>query len=211
MFWYQIFRYGLWWNTIESVGYYSIFLAHQLALYFVLDTAHYGYISALLSSIYALLIIVNLGLDYSLPLLLARYIKSKKHIIQLLFRLQLLIPQCIVHIFILISVAIFLVWYCSFYNILPFPLLFLLCSIFFLEGIRKTLRTTLQLLVKFKITALTELITLIVYVSTVWLSYYYYGFLTPISVLLSMPLFISLGSILPLLYQGIKYYKTRHN
>src|ERR1700735_2350479 len=60
---YPRFLSGLRWNTLESVVYHAIFIAHQSMLYHTLPIKEYGLIGTLFSGIYLIVACANLGFD----------------------------------------------------------------------------------------------------------------------------------------------------
>lgn len=154
------------WNTIEALGYHTLFIGHQIALFRYVDKSLYGKMGTLFAMIYAVIALANLGLDFSLAPLFNE-IKASKESVK-----KILLPQCIIQIAIVIGVGAIFFLYTPLTNQ---PLIYcLVIMIMIIESIRKTMRIILQLLFLNHITSITEITFLLVYVASTWLLFFFY-------------------------------------
>lgn len=160
-----LFRTSVRWNTAGAIGYQSMLLAHQAALYKCMPTAHYGVMSVLLSFIYLGAVIADFGLDATLATffgsLTARRSTFKKA----------LIPHWI-SIFIISATLGYIFWLIHdrfFTTILLSPIVILSTILILIaESFRRSLRMTLQLAFKAKTVAIIDVSTMTTFLLFVW-------------------------------------------
>src|SRR5579871_4111857 len=169
---YAKFIRGLRWNALESVWYQAALAGHQIMLFSLTSTSMFGFIGTVFSTLYLIVTITNFGLDSSLGTFFS-YISDSKQA----FR-RIILPQLLPELFILLALAALFIFVRSLLNpYLPGTiqldnLLIGALSILLLsEGLKKTLRTLLQLAFYNTITATVEIITITIYVGTVWTIY----------------------------------------
>ncbi len=156
----QKLKLALTYTGLESCVYQSALLAHQVMLYKYIEPEYYGFIGAIFSLIYLAALYLNMGLDLSIPPLFAHVQQSYVCARQLFFQIGLNI--C------LGAIA------CMFLCIMPLgitvnPAELLLCGLLILtETTKKTLKTILYLLFFHRYIAITEGITLGIYILIVW-------------------------------------------
>lgn len=169
---YSNFKSGLQWNTLEGIWYQVALTIHNIFLFKVIGQEHYGLVGTLFSSLYFLISITNLGLDSSLGPFFTIFSKSKQH-----FK-YLLLPQLIPEI-ILFSICAFLVCFTTPHLLNSFPafknvdyvILSCLGLLLVLEGVKKTLRTLLQLAFWNRVTTVIEITSVTSYITAVWVLY----------------------------------------
>ncbi len=156
------YKHGIIWALIDSLGSQGLIILYHLFFRTVAGVSLHGIMGCLLSSMYLLIALTNLGLDKTIAPFLETFSASKKNFKQ--FVLTLIIPQII-----LIST-------CALFCYIGFHLLKetipLLNNIsahltptiigyialkFFFESLGKTFRTFLQLSFYFKFTTIIEL------------------------------------------------------
>lgn len=165
---YPRFLSGLRWNTLESVVYHAIFIAHQSMLYHILPIKEYGLIGTIFSGIYLVVACANLGLDVVIMSFFDQISRSKRNAFHL-FILPLL-AQIILYIVvaggIIQVISLFLPqaeWYAfGRVQLLTFILLIAL------EGTKRSLRVALHLIFRNQVTALVELAHIIAYATSIW-------------------------------------------
>ncbi len=156
------YKHGIIWTLIDSLGSQGLVILYHLFFRTVAGASLHGIMGCLLSSIYLLIALTNLGLDKTIAPFLETFSASQKNFKQ--FVLTLIIPQVI-----LISTCA-LFCYTGFYLLKEtVPLLSNLSAYltptivgyialtFFFESLRKTFRTFLQLSFYFKFTTIIEL------------------------------------------------------
>ncbi len=172
------FWYSIRWNTIDTLYYNSMLLAHYTALFWVADTATYGLIGTLFSVLYLITKGSNCGLDYSLAPFFARAARSKRLFWQIVGR------QVVLHQLFLLVVALLLwwghEWLLAGRNMLTslsavrhgwYGLLF--GALVVGESSKKTLRTLGQLCFRNRRVAITEAIGITLYTSLFWGLYWF--------------------------------------
>ncbi len=167
---------NIFWNLFDTIFTQLILIANNILLQKFIGQYFHGLLSTILAIFYFLTIVLNLGLDYTLPLFIKSYTQNKKDFIN--FIKIIILPQCIL-ITSFSILAGFLLILINRLNIIPInfsdnidSITIVIISItFILESIRKTLRSFLQLVLASKITALTETISTYLYISILWISY----------------------------------------
>ncbi len=169
---YAKFIRGLRWNALESIWYQVALAGHQLMLFSLTPTSTFGFIGTVFSTLYLILTVTNFGLDSSLGTFFSSISSSKQA-----FR-RIVLPQLLPELFILCVLALLFIALRSFLiphvpatmhldNLLVGALSMLLLS----EGLKKTFKTLLQLAFYNTVTATIEIITITIYVGTVWTIY----------------------------------------
>lgn len=202
---YKQYSKSILWNTIESFFYQLLLLAHQFALFSVVDRATYGLIGAMFSTTYLLVMVVNFGLDVSISAFFTYAIQSKKHfkkimLFQLIPEYLLLTALC----FIAAIVWTFLAQY-SISAQLDGQTILLLGLLIIFEGSKKTLRSLLQLGFHSSKTACVEVITIIGYIGMVWIGYFTGHTINLTSIFLPLLIMSALSSFI-LLFFLMRYY-----
>lgn len=165
------FTQNFYWNLFDAITSQGLLLAHHIITRNLLGIEFHGIFSCILSSFYFALIVLNIGLDYSLAPFVKQIIDNKTNFRS--FIKWQLIPQ---FIFILICA---LILYLGFFNLnilnlnFNYKLSILVALTFISESLRKTLKTFLQLAFLSKITAILEVLGMAIYITAVWLLYYF--------------------------------------
>ncbi len=147
-------------TTLESSVYQSALLVHQMMLYRYITPDYYGVIGTAFSLIYLGALYLNMGLDLSIAPLFAHTQESQVRARQLLVQLGL---NIVLGAFI-----------CLFLSIIPIgstlnQIEACLCGLLILtESTKKTLKTILHLISFHRYIAITENITLGLYILAVW-------------------------------------------
>lgn len=185
---YKQYSKSMFWNAFESICYQLLLLGHQCLLFAVSSRELYGLIGIVFSMTYLLAMITNFGLDVSISAFFTSAIQSKAHFKKII--LVQLIPE-----YFLLGIAVLLLHLYSsliaqtISPLITSDILILLACIIVSEGSKKTLRSILQLGFNSKVTAYTEVCSILVYIGMVW-GGYALGF--PISPLLVfIPLFVT--------------------
>ena len=205
---YTQLRHSLRWNAIESIIYYSIFVAHQFLLRSTMDSLSYGAISSLFAMLYLTIIIVNFGFDFSIAPFFNVFKKNQNN-----FK-QFLVKQLLVQLFIYATTGLlaFFVLYKGLIPIKKMPVLAwqlsLIISLLILtEALKKSFRIIMQLAFSSHITATIELFYIVSYVTIVWSSFLLTGTMSFYTVFIPM-LVLSTSSMCMLGWAVYRYYKT---
>lgn len=183
---YQRFWRSVAWSTFESTIYHTVLCVHQIALFFCMPKELYGQIGMLFAMLYGAITLTNGGFDATLPLFFPSAITSKRHA---LFLARQLIPECVL----MLGIILYGIRYSSFAGT-ESTLAIVLGLLLITEGIRKTMRSLLQLIFIAKETAFIELCSLVGYIGCIWLHMYYSSPLTALDIFLPM-LISSLGAV----------------
>lgn len=193
----RLFHTSMVWNAIESVLYQLIMCIHQGALFFAIERSVYGFAGVLFSSIYALVTIVNLGLDGALTVWWHTAITSKRN-----FQ-RLIINQLAAQIILTFPATLLLTYMQGFaWHLLP-----IIGSITMLESIKKTFKTCLYLRFDNKKVAPTEIALLALYVALVWIQIWYYGSIQATQLIIPLILSSALATSI-YGYQLLRWYHT---
>lgn len=208
MSYYAHLKHSLRWNAIESIIYYSIFVAHQFLLRSTMDSLSYGAVSSLFAMLYLTIIVVNFGFDFSIAPFFSFFKKSQKTFKQ--FLLKQLLLQIIIYS--ITGILAFIVLSKGLIPIKTMPSIAwqLSCIISLLvvtESLKKSFRIILQLAFSSHITATIELFYIISYVTIVWGSFILTGVMSFYTVFIPM-LILSTSSMCMLGWAVYKYYKT---
>lgn len=201
---YTKFIRGLRWNALESILYHCIFLGHQILLFKTIDRQLYGLSSTLIAALYAVVMIANLGLDQTFGPLFSKAKQNKALFTAIVWK-QLLV-QCA-----LLSAGALLFLYGNIFFVSSkigssLTISLICCALILSEGIKKSLRTLLQLAFLNPVTTTVEVATIASYVLLVWGWYFLAG---PITLLVLFVPFIitsilSVSTLLAFLYQFYK-------
>jgi len=163
-----LFRTSVRWNTAGAIGYQSLLLAHQAALYKLMTSAQYGAMSVLLSFIYLGAVIADGGLDATLSTFFGELTKERftfKKFLLPHWASVLLVATTLALIFGLIHERFFITVPLS-------PLVIVSASLILIaESFRRSLRMTLQLAFKARTVTLLDIGTMLAYLIFVWGSY----------------------------------------
>lgn len=156
---------GIAWNSLESLAYHAVFLTHQVMLFKTIDTRLYGTASALISGIYFTVMLANAGLDASMGPFFGAMKSSKENFFryavgQLIVQL-ILLPACALAG--LLLTASWMPTLCNESLLWPIVIGIVTC-----EGIKKSLRTLLQLAFLNHATTKAEIVYIIGYSLLVW-------------------------------------------
>ncbi len=163
------YKHGIVWTLIDSLGSQGIVILYHLFFRTVAGASLHGVMGCLLSSVYLLIALTNLGLDKTLAPFLETFSSSQKNFKQ--FLLTLFVPQVILIIFLgtLVGCLVGFMGYSSYDLTKELPLIkglvpYLTTTVvtylvltFIFESFRKTLRTFLQLSFYFELTTIVEL------------------------------------------------------
>lgn len=152
------------WNALEAIPYQIVLSVHTIALFRSVDTATYGLIGTLFSTIFLAVGLVNLGFDASLSTFFLDACRSKQN-----FR-RMVGLHCIPN-----GIGLGVVMVCLPYalsgNLFEDCNLFLIMAIILLESCKKMIRAVLHTAFFNKQTAVVELAQLLLYVVFVWGGY----------------------------------------
>jgi hypothetical protein len=197
------FLQGVRWNFIESIIYQGIYLAHSILLFKVLDLTSYGTISTIFATLYIAVSIGNFGLEQTVAMFYKRLTTSKEVFTACLknhFLFQLLFfTGCAICYVGLSMQGVTPLHHLSGKVVLSLGILFIV------EGIRKTVRTLLQYAFLNAITAGIEIISLYLYVCSVWGMYGWSGSISIESIIGSLILPTSI-SLVFLVYYSYTWY-----
>jgi hypothetical protein len=164
-----LFRTSVRWNTAGAIGYQSLLLAHQAALYKIMSSAQYGAMSVLLSFIYLGAVIADGGLDATLSTFFGELTRER-----FTFK-KFLLPHWVSVFLVATTLAlIFGLVHEHFFTTVPLsPFVIVSASLILIaESFRRSLRMTLQLAFKAKIVTLLDIGTMLIYLTFVWGSYF---------------------------------------
>lgn len=171
------------WNALESALYHALFLSHQVLLFKIIDPQLYGLSSTILASLYALVMIGNLGLDATFGPFFHQAKASQSSFKKIIFY------QLGIQVAIFAACSLALVAYglrpgsiLAHYTTLKIILACTLMS----EGIKKSARTLLQLAFLNHLTTIIEVCTILAYMILVWGWYGLTGSISLISLLLPL-------------------------
>lgn len=172
------YKQGIVWTFIDSFGSQGLVIVYHFFFRTVAGAALHGIMGCLLSSVYLLIALTNLGLDKALAPFLETFNSSQKNFKQ--FLLTLIVPQIVL----ILSCATF--FYGSLHLLkesIPFikvlsshlttSIIVYFALTFIFESMRKTLRTFLQLSFYFELTTLVELLGIVSNLLAVYLLYIY--------------------------------------
>lgn len=190
----QRFLRALSWNAFEAFFYQGVYLIHQTILFKVACCEVFGVAGIFFSVVYLAVTIGNIGLDKSMVQLFNHARQSKE------FFYTAIITQYIIHYCILLIVALGASLLFQ-HN----PLFALGCILFFIESLKKSLKTIAQLFLLNKKTAIIESCGIALYSALCWLHILYLQ--CSINSIIT-PLLITSGlEVLVLLYINYKEYK----
>ena len=208
MTYYAHLRHGLRWNAIESIIYYSIFVAHQFLLRSTMDSLSYGAVSSLFAILYLTIVVVNFGFDFSIAPFFSFFKKN-----QYTFK-RFLLKQLLLQILVYTATGsiAFIVLSKGFIPIKNMPVFSrqLSCIISLLvitEAVKKSFRIILQLAFSSHITATIELFYIISYVTIVWGFFVLTGIMSFYTVFIPM-LVLSTTTTIMLGCAVYRYYTT---
>lgn len=172
---YKKFIKSIWWNAGESILYHSLLFIHHAALFSVVSSNEFGFISLTFSTIFLFTAITNFGFDDCLAPFFPFWSKSKKNCRWFIWSnlgpnyLFIIILFCFIFIGQkLIGTKFPLLKQLSHSHLLLFMLVTLL------ESSKKTAKNILQILFKNRLICLTELFSVFCYFAIVW-SWYWTG------------------------------------
>lgn len=192
----KLFKECFLWNISETVIYQLLLVGHQVALFAFLPKELFGLQASLFASLFFLVTILDGALDLSYIPFFQFFTSSKRS-----FK-TLLLPLLIFQFIILTSGALLLLFLSSRYQI-PVSLKIIFGLLIVFEGMKKNIRSFLQIALFYKYTVVIEVINIGAYVSLVWGSYFYYKTLS-LELLFYSFLFVSVVS-------NIFLYKALHN
>ena len=156
------FKQSLFWNLFDSVGTQGLLILYHILFRALYGTTLHGKVGCSLSIFYLGIIILNLGLDYSLTAFLEYFTQSKRYFRT--FLTALILPQllfliiCMYALYALFPLAQRVIPALStFGNTVSPTLLVLMCCTFISESLKKTAKTFLQLTFYTPLTALSKL------------------------------------------------------
>lgn len=188
---------GFAWNLFDSIITQGLLIIHNVLVRQFIGIEFHGLFGSLLSSFYFLLVILNLGLNYSLAPYISQFIKSKNNLRS--FVIKHFVPHIVFIIF--CSIIFFLAhpYIISFIKYERAELsgfLFLIMSLTIVsESIKKILKTFLQLVFCTKVAALTEVSGMYLYILVAWAGYLL-GFSFNLVYCWAILLFISVAQML---------------
>ena len=201
---YSKFIRGIRWNALESVLYHIIFLSHQIILFKVIDRSLYGLASTILATLYAIVMIGNLGLDPTFGPFFSTA-KRNKGYFRLIVARQLVLQLII---FTLCALGVLTLRHYLLPDIIALdtPLLGILGILLISEGIKRSIRTLLQLAFMNHATTSIEVFTIATYVLMVWGWYSLRGYINLYTLLVPL-LITSLTSVTLLIFCLYRWYK----
>ena len=199
----KLFFVAVKWNTFESFFYQTIFLTHQVCLFLWCDRTVYGKVGSLFAFSYMIVMILLGGIEGGLIPFFQQFSSSKK-----IFK-KFLELTIIRHLLIIFFCVCFGACIVSFYMPKTFSVttLFLVALFIITESTKKLFKHLLYLAFYNKYTALVEIVQLILYVSTIWILYF---FGIPFCIPLFFLPFIILSFFSSLMYWKLinHYYQT---
>ena len=173
---YTKFNSAVRWNTLEAFLYQIILYMHSMAVFVIVGVTFFGIVGTIFSLIFLLIPLLGLGFDKALIINFNTIIENKANLKKIFikqFIMQFLLLSLSFPIFIFLDNPLDLI-FCSkalCYNVNRF-IWIIAAFIVVSEGLRKSLRTFMQLAFKNKYTSVIEISTLVIYLTTVWTSYY---------------------------------------
>lgn len=194
------FSKSIYWNVIDSLGTQAMLIIHHLLVRHFMGISFHAVFGCSLSLFYLFLIVLNLGLDFSIAPFLTFFIQDKQTFKNFLFR-QLILQW--IFTILLSATACFINAY---FNIYDLPNIAIACA-FITESIRKTIKYFLQLTFSNKITSLVEVSGMACYILFIWSLYYFKASIT-ISICWQALAAISAIQLIILLYYFYLSYKN---
>lgn len=170
---YYKFIKALRWNTTAAFLYKTGLLLHQIALYSIVSQRFYGLTGTIFAIIYLTISLTNFGFEYTLLPFFAQATKSKNQFQQILYHLAARV----------IMVGIISLFFYAFLLHAPYtciknitsqcsPLVLgIMSCIFFIESIKKSVNTIMQLAFMNQAIATAEIAMLGSYIAMVWITY----------------------------------------
>lgn len=189
---YTKFTQGIRWNALESLAYHGIFLTHQLALFRTVNQELYGSASALIAGTYFIVMLANGGLDLSFGPFFTTLSSCAYR-----FR-HFALRQMIVQVALLTACAIAALMLTNTWMShlgISLMLRIILVLIVISEGIKRSLRTLLQLAFLNRTTTWVEILYISLYSFMVWSWYLINHECTLMSLLLPLLLCSLLSTI----------------
>lgn len=159
---YSKFKRGIAWNTVESIAYHGLYLTHHYMLFRTIDPSLYGWSSSLLGGIYFVIMIANCGLDVSMGPFFSIISSSRAACIR--YGLTQLLMQAII----LPVVALCGLTLLASKAGLNLPLWIIIVGIVVSEGLKRSVRTILQLAFENHATTKAEIASIGIYCLLVW-------------------------------------------
>jgi len=169
---YKNLSYSLKWLTFESITYQMILLAHQLMLFKVSSYKLYGAMGALFSTVYFVVPIISFSLESSLSPFFKKITQSKKT-----FRSLFIVQMLPTLLFIALAATLFIIFknilqsYQSSFTV-SYSFIVVILLLILSESIKKVLRGILYLAFKNKINASIEILSILTYITTIWIYYF---------------------------------------
>lgn len=168
------FKQGLFWNLFDSVGTQGLLILYHILFRNFFGTELHGRVGCTLSIFYLGIIVLNVGLDYSIAPFLEYFIKSKERFVS--FIMWLIVPQLF---FLSVCSLIFYLFFPQLKSIIsilktfgsPTNTLLLTMGLTFIsESLKRTAKYFLQLTFYTPLTACVEVFGMIAYILFIFLS-----------------------------------------
>ncbi|MBI2352776.1 hypothetical protein HYV11_00855 [Candidatus Dependentiae bacterium] len=174
---YKKFITAIKWNFINTFFYKIILLIHQIILFYFISKELYGEVGTMFALLYLLINGTGYGFEYILFVRYSNYVKSKQAFLKIIFQFFLKLLS----IFITIAIFMIMIHFYRQNDMIPIPFLnyqlptstipfFLL--LFFIENSKKYLENIAQLAFLNKAITFIQIGSLLLYISTVWSSFF---------------------------------------
>jgi len=171
---YKKFTHALTWNSINTVSYKIILIAHQIVLFYVIPKELYAISGTLFADLYLVIGFTNFGFEYSLFSFFNNIQANKKNTTYLIHQIALKIAITLTAAYILhhlLSNSKTINSSLLFNYTIPKAVTSCFIMIFITESIRKYIETIAQLAFLNKKIARIQIAMISLYVSAVWISY----------------------------------------
>jgi len=159
------------WNTFEAITYQLLLFAHQIALFKTVPIATYGLIGTAFAMSYFIASFVSGGFENAITPFFAQAALDQKSYRQLIVRPLLKHIMCAIFI---LGFALMIVKYVAYSHALTCHSMYI-ASLALIEGVRKILKTLVQLAFKARYSAYVEIALLGCYLATAWGACLYTG------------------------------------
>lgn len=200
------FRHTFTWVALESLTYYGLLSLHQVVLFQYTSHELYGVIGTTYALSYMCVYFLISGLDKALAPFFSRYSKNKETVQSLIFYQA--IPT-FAFALIVLSLIYFAKPYLTskfhYFDFISNGLFMLLVVKIFIEMTRKSLKTILNLTFQSHISAMAEIIAMLLYIVIVWSLFLVTGTITMEKVFVPLVIVISISTLIMAWYVRIWY------
>jgi hypothetical protein len=176
---YQRITTSLRWNTFEAITYQVFLCGHQLFLFSIIPVGTYGLMSTLFATTYFTTSLISGGFEYAITPFFTHACSSRKAYKAVI--ISPLVRQLALASIILVGIMVLGTY--GAWNPLFIPYGIYIIPLALSEGIKKILKTLVQLAFQARPSAYIELVSLAAYISTVWCWWGFSGYAITIPML----------------------------